>query len=93
MTVTGTLFGEPNRAGGSDPFGHWLVQSRSGCARMVVLLDQYPLRAKKHRDYVIWREAVHTWANVRRGPGSASLSTWARMAVLKQELISARAYV
>jgi hypothetical protein len=90
-TGVGRLYHRPR-----GPRGHpatlWLVQSRPGCERMVILLDQHPLRAKKRRDYEIWREAVRAWANVRRGPGSHSLSTWARMAALEKELRASRAY-
>lgn len=36
----------------------WRVQRRDECMALVDVLDRYPLRAKKARDYAIWREAV-----------------------------------
>ena len=36
----------------------WYVTSKRDLARLVAYFDQFPLRAKKARDYVLWREAV-----------------------------------
>lgn len=36
----------------------WRVQKREECWRLRQLLDKYPLRAKKKRDYAIWRLAL-----------------------------------
>ncbi len=68
----------------------WRVDSRRDCARMVELLDTFPLRAKKARDYEIWRSAVRLWGAVRRGP---SLS-WAvfQMAECRRQLTAVRGF-
>lgn len=50
----------------------WHVNARGDLARLVQLLDTYPLRAKKRRDYEIWKRAVHASAGNRKGPGSAA---------------------
>lgn len=44
------------------------VASKAGAVGLVELLDHFPLRAKKSRDFAIWREAVEAWC--QRGPGS-----------------------
>lgn len=41
-----------------QPLAQWIVRSYSECLQLVEILDGYPLRAKKQRDYLIWREAV-----------------------------------
>jgi len=69
----------------------WVVDRRDQCAAMVRLLDRYPLRAKKARDYAIWREAVQAWASARPGP-RGSLATWVRMAALARQLKAVRAF-
>jgi hypothetical protein len=49
------------------------------------VLDRYPLRAKKRRDYAIWREAVLEWATVPFGR-----QDWAKMAALRTALSASR---
>jgi len=34
------------------------VQSIADCAELVTLFEKYPLRAKKGRDFIIWKQAV-----------------------------------
>ena len=51
----------------------WAVTDKSGLVRLVKYFDRYPLRAKKGRDYLIWREAVSvyrrgTYASPELGP-------------------------
>jgi hypothetical protein len=36
----------------------WAVNSVPDCLRLAALLDEHPLRAKKRRDYAIWRLAL-----------------------------------
>lgn len=72
--------------GNANPHARWLVTTRSGCLRIVELLDRFPLRAKKAKDYAIWREAVIEW-NGRRGRGNLG-----RLPELKVALEAARKY-
>lgn len=37
---------------------HWNVHSNVSCIKLIGLLDKYPLRSKKRRDYLTWREFV-----------------------------------
>lgn len=36
----------------------WCVATRADCFRLVSIFDAHPLRAKKRRDYLVWRLAV-----------------------------------
>jgi hypothetical protein len=60
----------------------WSVTDQAGCVALVAFLDEFPLRAKKARDYAIWREAVH----------ARTSRDWRRMLMLRGRLIEARAY-
>lgn len=67
-TGIGTLsLREPRNGNGAQI--SWKVQSVSDCLTFAGLLDTYPLRAKKARDYLVWREALDDQAaqRVRRG--------------------------
>lgn len=46
---------------GSKPQCIWVVARKDDVLRLVQILDAHPLRAKKARDYAIWREAVLYW--------------------------------
>lgn len=72
----------------------WQVQSRGDCARAVELLDVYPLRAKKSRDYAIWREAVLLAREVRNGGpvGTVNAAVWERMEELREALARLHVY-
>lgn len=43
---------------GRKPAAELRLYKEADCLRLVEILDQYPLQAKKARDYAIWREAV-----------------------------------
>jgi LAGLIDADG endonuclease len=47
---------------GAAPQVHWRVASKGDMQRLAAYFDAYPLRAKKARDYVIWRRAVEIYA-------------------------------
>lgn len=67
----------------------WMVQSRADCERLVMLLEKYPLRAKKLRDFKVWSEAVRTQREIRAGRADNS-DVRARMAALKDDLAVVR---
>lgn len=48
------------------PICGWRVDGKANIARLVGLLDRFPLRAKKAQDYAIWREAAMYWFTVRK---------------------------
>jgi hypothetical protein len=69
-----------HRGDGADrkPQVRWVVINKPDCIGLVALLDRYPLRAKKARDYAIWREAVSEWSRIRRHSGKQD---WTKMPV------------
>ena len=76
-----------------SPQARWLVVSRSDLQRLVELLDRFPLRAKKARDFVVWRQAVPFLTAI--GPGGPPVgvrAAWEPIARLREELIAVRAY-
>lgn len=82
---------EHNRQGQAQ----WVVDRRADVLALVELLDRYPLRAKKKRDYAIWREAAVTWYRREsyRGNGLRQPHPLIpRMAEYKHELEQARQY-
>lgn len=57
----GNIFDEPARTRGSynqRPLTRFQVGAIKDCAELVKIFDWYPSRAKKKRDYSIWRSAV-----------------------------------
>jgi hypothetical protein len=48
----------PSAKPNDQPSITWAIQNRKGCADLCELIAKYPLRAKKSRDFAIWREAV-----------------------------------
>ena len=77
----------------SKPSARWQVYDRPGCLKLVAVLDAYPLRAKKARDYAIWREAVFEWGRVGGvRSGYAGPANWGRMRELKAQIEEVRRY-
>lgn len=93
-----------DRAGGigtirsTKPRGHnlqamWVIESRADCQALADILDRYPLRAKKARDYVIWREALMEWSNGETGHRWSGQRDWSKIAALRERLDEVRAFV
>lgn len=68
----------------------WVVQSHSDCAALVSLFTEYPLRAKKQRDFQVWSEAVAVAAQVKLGRGKDNSEITQKLASLKDRLAQAR---
>lgn len=82
------------KGGMAAPQAWWGVIRKAECAQLVELFDAFPLRAKKARDFAIWREAVAEWHRFNnRGPlkGRAARD-WSPMERLQQELRDGRKY-
>lgn len=78
---------------GDNPQVAWEVASKAGCVELCRLLDAHPLRAKKARDYAIWREAVAVWQRVTgRNQNLGEDPAQAELAALKMQLENGRAY-
>lgn len=82
--------GRPGFRATSNPQVGWIIQSKADCALLVDLLDHYPLRSKKARDYAIWREAVIVREEIA-SPGPPACD-WSRMVALKDRLQAGRRY-
>lgn len=91
-TGIGKLHSEKTRSGGSKPATAWNIESKIDCMRLVVLLDSFPLRARKAHDYAIWRDAVMHWTSMTRGNRWSGPSDWGAMAAFKTALEEVRQY-
>lgn len=74
------------KVGASAPRIFWHVVTKVDMLRLVEYFDQFPLRAKKARDYALWREAVLLYAE--RGGADA----YAELMALRVALMDGRAY-
>lgn len=75
----------------------WSVSSRSDCLKLIELLDEHPLRAKKRLDYALWRRAVFLFDDVQRHVGNskakaANKPIWDEISSLKEQLTELRRY-
>lgn len=63
----GRLQKKPEK-GSSKPQTEWIVSNKEDCLQLVYILDKFSLRAKKARDFHIWRRAVfaHSAKDVER---------------------------
>ena len=91
-TGLGRIYAEPVSGRKRDtsnwhPQVFWKVHSKQDCARAVLLLERFPLRAKKRRDFDIWRLAVREWQTKR------CYGHWELMAAFRRQLIATRSYV
>jgi hypothetical protein len=79
--------------GNQKPAVEWKVTGQANTAKLVRLLDTYPLRAKKCRDFEIWKRAVRISARNRRGPRSSEQTAvdW-QLRQLARELGAMRRY-
>ncbi|MGH2983437.1 MAG: LAGLIDADG family homing endonuclease [Solirubrobacterales bacterium] len=75
----------------SKPQVTWQVCAKSDCARLIEILDAYPLRGRKSYDYAIWRAAVRFW--VADDPTRYEKNRdWEPMRYLKLQLSAARRF-
>lgn len=80
-------------SGRGNPQLQWRVVGQAERFQLVQLLDRYPLRAKKARDYAIWRVAVLELQRNPHRPGPGKARDWAPFALWMRELRAVRAYV
>lgn len=71
--------------GAAHPVAHLNLIAKADLRRICDYLDRFPLRAKKARDYAVWREAVAVYE--RSGWRAPELS------VLREELQGGRVFV
>ena len=77
---------------GSKPGIGLRIETKDGCKRLVDVLDAFPLRAKKARDYAIWREAVLVWQGAVHANAGVNAPIWRAMDRLRVDLVAVRAY-
>ena len=84
----------------NNPAIRWDVVTANDCLELVAIFTRYPLRSKKSRDFEIWKRAVEYWTNPVRervgltGRGGARWFVHHELlAVLREELTAAKAYV
>lgn len=85
-TGLGDVSGPADREDGSSPMVKWVVRRQADCAKLVAIFDAFPLRAKKARDFEIWRRAVEQW--IAHEPGE----DWAPLRELSAMLSSVKKY-
>ena len=95
--IGGTVRYEPSQNPKWGGQAIWTISSRSECLRLVEILDAHPLRAKKRRDYEIWRRAVMLFSDVEQHIGNAAAKKaneplWAQVRQCKEELTELRRY-
>lgn len=54
----GTIYRLPRKKDSGYPQAAWSVARTTECRRLVDIFDVHPVRAKKRRDYEVWREIV-----------------------------------
>ncbi len=64
-----THYGELTNSQGitSKPRVHYSIRRIKNCLRLIEIFDRHPLRAKKARDYAIWREIIFELKKLPRG--------------------------
>lgn len=89
-TGLGRLYSLPAHAG-SKPCWCWKIASTLESLRLVNILEKYPLRSKKRRDFKIWAEINREMEHWKRGAGAYQndRSTVERLA---KELVDVRVY-
>lgn len=61
-TGLGAIYtGRRVKQGGDQPSVRWSITRRAECVALVSIFEQYPLRSKKARDFVLWADAVRCW--------------------------------
>jgi len=66
QAVIGGYLYRGRKNGPYSPIAMLQITNRTDCLRLVEVLDSHPLRAKKRREFAVWREAVRCWAE--KGP-------------------------
>jgi site-specific DNA-methyltransferase (adenine-specific) len=68
-TGIGHIDGPRARADGTSPMVRWIVRRQADCAMLVQIFREFPLRAKKARDFEVWASAVDEW--IKHEPGTS----------------------
>lgn len=91
----GAITYRPSRGTNWSATVTWRVSGREDCQLLVQFLDQAPLRSKKKRDYMLWRDIVALYAQFKRGGVGARAANdplIQRITLLTEQLREARTY-
>lgn len=81
------------KKGNDRPQIGWVIQDGKGCLVLAKILEAHPLRAKKRRDFAIWRLALHEQlTNRSRRKGEDRSAHAQRMIDYREALIETRQY-
>jgi hypothetical protein len=83
LTGLGVLTPYPARAN-SKPQTTWSIRSQIECLRLVQILEEFPLRGRKQREFVVWAEAVTQWNGRRRERAAAMRHASERLRCLRR---------
>jgi hypothetical protein len=97
LTGLGNLYYRPKQTGEGYPVNGkpcwvWTVASKADCQALVELLERYPLRSKKRRDFEIWAQIVDESAKRKPAVRGASINDPTRIEELARELKAVRQY-
>ena len=90
VTGLGRLHQRPARRS-SRPQVCWSMHSKLECRHLVRLLERYPLRGRKQREFATWAAAVTEWTESLYGAGGAA--TQRTLRAYAAELRDLRRYV
>jgi hypothetical protein len=86
---------EPNQGNGNrNPEAMYIVRRKSDLKHVIIpLFEQHPLKAKKKRDFGIWKQAVEIAMQFSGGRGNQiPCHLWQQAKQLEAELKATRAY-
>lgn len=87
----GDIFHDP-RPEGINGQTIWQVSRMADCLRLVEFFTRYPLRAKKARDFKVWKAGVAEWQRVSGLAKDHSEQDWTHLGTLKKLLEATRVY-
>lgn len=82
---------EKHDGGTINPGVTWYVNDIWSCWLLCLILDRFPLRAKKRRDFEIWKRAVETKMSMKVRSGTHRCD-WTTLAAMREELADVRRY-
>ena len=89
-TGLGRVYTRP-QVRGSKPRVDWRIMRLEHCLKLIAILDRFPLRTRKTRDYRIWRTAALRIAKMPQR-NVWKPRDWSPIAALKRDIESTRNY-
>jgi hypothetical protein len=86
-TGVGRLYANMALKQNAAPVGIWMVKRTDEIARLAHIFQRHPLRGRKHREFLVWRDAVAVYAE-----SGSPASKYDRLSELRTALARERAY-